>query len=122
MKFFQSFKEKRLRLRLEEYRKNTAAGEWITPLNPDNIQIEFLDLGNHEKSMLYGKKIILNEKYESEELFTSLIYELWHLKQKREMPFRFWLYTLFCPWQIYIPAREKKSIAYNWLTEKGYNE
>ena len=119
MQIIKSFKEKRLRLLLDEYRLNTAAGEWITPLNPDNIQIEFLDLGEHEKSVVYGKKILLNENYEAKAIFPSLIYELWHLKQKREMPFRFWLYSVLYPWKIYIPAREKKSIAYNWLLENS---
>jgi hypothetical protein len=121
MKIFPSFKEKRLRLYLDEYRLNTVAGEWITPLNPDNIEIEFADLGEL-KSMLRGKRIFFNLKYEAKDLFPQYVKELWHLKQKRERPIKFLFYKIFNPWNIYIPAKEKEAIAYKWLTEKRYNE
>jgi hypothetical protein len=122
MQFFKSFKEKRLRLLLDEYRNTTAAGEWITPLNPDNIKIEFQDLGNFLGMSEGKKKIILNERYESKELFPFLIYKLWHIKQKRKSLLKYWFYKVFNSWKIYLPAREKEAIAEDWLVEKGYIE
>ena len=45
-------------------------------------------------AMLLGQKIILNEKYEAIELLSSLVHELWHLKQKREHPVRYWIFKI----------------------------
>lgn len=118
-----SAKEKMLRLMLDEFRKETAEGEWITPLNPDNVKIEFRDLGSYAYGMSVGSKIVLNSKYQAVELFSTLVHELWHLKQRREAPVRYWIFKMpFFRHKLENSAEEKEIFAEDWLVEKGYLE
>lgn len=114
-------KEKMLRLMLDEFIKETQEGAWLWELNPDNVTIEFWDLGNYAIGMSVGSKIVLNSKYQSVELFSTLIHELWYLKQRREAPVRYWIFKMpFFRHKIENSAEEKEEIAENWLVEKGY--
>jgi hypothetical protein len=111
----ETLKEKRLRLYLDEFRK-TLKDDWITPLNPDNVEIEFKDFGNFCIAMLVGQKVILNSMYEADELFSSLVHELWHLKQKRKAIVRYYLFKMF--WfrnKIEKTAEEWEKIAEDWI-------
>ena len=114
-------KEKMLRLMLDEFIKETQEGAWLWDLNPDNVPIEFWDLKKYAIGMSVGKKIILNSRYEPVELFSTLIHELWHLKQRRENPVSYWIFKIpFFRYKIEDSAEEKEEIAENWLCEKGY--
>jgi hypothetical protein len=73
--------------------------------------------------MSVGGKIILNSRYEAVELFSTLVHELWHLKQRRENPVSYWIFKIpFFRHKIEDSAEEKEAIAENWLVEKGYIE
>lgn len=116
-------KEKMLRLYLDEFIKETQEGAWLWELNPDNVKIEFEYLGNYALGMLVGSKIILNSKYQAVELFSTLVHELWLLKQKRENPVAYWIFKIpFFRHKIEDSAEEKEKIAENWLIQKGYLE
>jgi predicted AAA+ superfamily ATPase len=114
-------KEKMLRLYLDKFIKETQEGAWLWELNPDNVTIEFWDLGDWAIGMSVGKKIILNSKYQAVELFSTLVHELWHLKQRRENPVRYWIFKIpFFRHKIENSAEEKEAIAEDWLLKKGY--
>lgn len=116
-------KEKMLRLYLDEFIKETQEGAWIWDLNPDNVKILFKDLGDWAFGMLVFNDIVLNENFQSVELFSTLVHELWHLKQKRDAPIRYWLFKIpFFRHKIENSAEEKEQIAEEWLVEKGYIE
>lgn len=116
-------KEKMLRMYLDEFLKETQEGAWIWELNPDNVTIEFWDLKDYALGMSVGGKIILNSKFQAVELFSTLVHELWHLKQRRENPVRYWIFKIpFFRHKIENSAEEKEAIAENWLVEKGYAE
>ena len=117
MKDVTTVKEKRLRLILDQYRRVTSAGEWITPLNPDNIKISFFDGLFSIKSFVLGNTIYLNKLKEAEDLFPCYIKELWHIKQKRQQRWKYWVYLLFNYNQIDEPAQEQYTLARNWLYE-----
>lgn len=119
MKSIQVITEKLLRLYLDEFRKNTYEGAWITPLNPDNVKIAFYDLGDWAYGMTVFNTIVLNSKYSAQELFSTLVHELWHLKQRRESPIRYWLFKIpFFRHKIENSAEEKEQIAEDWLFDK----
>lgn len=112
-------KHHRFKLILDDYQFNTVAGEWITPLNPDNINFEFIDMGLHGTVKISGRKTIyINNRYEVRNLFPYIIKALWELKQKREAPYCYFLFKLFNPSKIDKPASEKAEIAYNWLRNR----
>jgi hypothetical protein len=116
-------KEKMLRLWLDEFLKDTQEGAWLWELNPDNVEIVFNDLGDWAYGMLVFDKIVLNSRYQAVELFSTLVHELWHLKQKRNNPISYWIFKIpFFRHKIENSAEEKEQIAENWLVEKGYNE
>jgi hypothetical protein len=111
----ENYKEKKLRVYLDKFVK-TLSEDWITPLNPDNVEIIFEDLGEFAIAMLLGKKIILNCKYQADELFSSLVHELWHLKQKREAPIRYYIFKMpFFRDKIEKTAEEWEAIAEDWI-------
>jgi hypothetical protein len=116
-------KEKMLRLMLDEFLKETQEGAWLWDLNPDNVKIEFEDLRDWAIGMSVGSKIVLNSNYQSVELFSTLIHELWHLKQRRDNPVSYWIFKIpFFRHKIEDSAEEKEAIAEDWLVEKGYIE
>jgi hypothetical protein len=121
MKSIQVLTEKRLRLYLDEFLKETQEGVWIWELNPDNVEIEFSDLDDCTYGMLIFDKIVLNSKYQSNELFSTLVHKLWHLNQKRQNPIAYYIFKLpFFRHKIEDSAEEKELIAEEWLVEKGY--
>lgn len=87
------FSEKYLRLLLDVYR-NTPQGEWITPLNPDNITIHFYKF-RKRKSDSTRNSICLNKTYSLKELFPCYVRELWYIKERRACYWRYWLSKLF---------------------------
>ncbi len=114
-------KEKMLRLWLDEFLKDTQEGAWLLELNPDNVKIVFNDLGDWAYGMSVFDKIVLNSRYQAFELFSTLVHELWHLKQRRDSPIRYWIFKMpFFRHKIENSAEEKEQIAENWLVEKGY--
>lgn len=108
-------KEKRLRLLLDEYRLNTIEGDWITPLNPDNIKIVFVNMTKSDVLSLSARTIYLNGAIDSTYLFPCYIRELWYIKQRRECGWKYWIYKIFAPSKIEEPAKEKAELAQNWL-------
>lgn len=108
-------KEKRLRLILDDYKDTTVAGNWIIPLNPDNIKIEFTDMGNNLAKFSGTHTIYLNSNYEVSYLFPCYIRELWYIKQRREHRWRYWFYKLFTPQKINKTATEQATLASNWI-------
>jgi hypothetical protein len=110
-------KEKRLRSGLDTYCRDTNEGEWITPLNPDNIPISFFSQKDGKCSQLLGEVIYLNDCYEAKQLFPCYIKELWHIKQKREQRWKYWLYRIFAPRKINNVATEKEILARHWMCE-----
>jgi hypothetical protein len=111
----ENYKEKKLRMYLDNFKKSLT-DDWVTPLNPDNVKIEFKNFGNFCIAMSVGQKIILNSMYEADELFSSFVHELWHLKQKREAPIRYHIFLiLFFRNKIEKSAEEWEAIAEDWI-------
>lgn len=110
-----NYKEKKLRAYLDKF-VLTLQDDWITPLNPDNVEIIFKDMGEFAIAMLVGQRIILNGEYQANELFSSLVHELWHLKQKREAPVRYYIFKMpFFRDKIEKSAEEWEAIAEDWI-------
>lgn len=111
----ENYKEKKIRLYLDKFIQDLK-DDWITPLNPDNVEIEFWDLGEFAIAMLVGQKVVLNGKYQASELFSSLIHELWHLKQKREKPIRYFIFKIpFFRHKIENSAEYWEELAEDWI-------
>lgn len=110
-----NYKEKKLRAYLDKF-VLTLQEDWITPLNPDNVEFVFKNLGNFAIATLVGQKVVLNNQYQADELFSSLVHELWHLKQKRKAIVRYYLFKMF--WfrnKIEKTAEEWEAIAEDWI-------
>ena len=115
MKNINAHKENLLKYTLDVYRKTTIAGDWLTPLNPDNISIEFFRAALHQDSQIVGNTIYLNARHDTKYLFPFYVKELWHIKQKRENRWKYWIYKIFMPWRVNRPAMEQAELAANWL-------
>lgn len=90
-----SFKERKLRVLLDKYIKDkTTDTDWLLKVVPDLVEIELMNMGDWAMAMLVGEKVVLNDKYEAIDLLSSLVHELWHLKQKREHPVRYWIFKI----------------------------
>lgn len=109
------YTESMLRCTLDQYRTTTAEGDWITLLNPDNIKLEFISTKKPSYLGLGTNLIYLNQTMRAKELFPYYIKALWHVKQKREYRWKYWLYKVFCPSKVNKPADEKAELAANWL-------
>jgi hypothetical protein len=115
-------KEKLLRMYLDEFIKETQEGAWLWDLNPDNVDFIWYKVGKLYGGSV-GGKIWLNPMYQAVELFSTLVHELWHLKQRRENPVSYWIFKIpFFRHKIEDSAKEKEAIAEDWLVEKGYIE
>lgn len=109
------YTESLLRCTLDQYRTTTSEGSWITSLNPDNIQLEFISM-RKQLSVGFGTHLIyFNRTTQAKELFPYYIKALWHIKQKREYRWKYWLYKVFYPSRVNSPADEKAELAANWL-------
>lgn len=117
MKKLNIVKTKRLRLILDTYRNSTAAGNWITPLNPDNISIEFIAMRKPFSVSFNTRTIYLNTQYEVIHTFPYYIQALWEIKQQRSSKLTYWFYKIFKPSRIDIPSSDKATIARNWLIQ-----
>lgn len=115
----QRIKENRLRLLLKHFCDETAEGEWIAPLNPSNIEIDFTDLYKNDESMLFGDVVYLDPDHEATHLFPYYVKELYLIKQKREHRFEYFINQIFGIGSIMDKAEEKKSIATEWMLNRG---
>lgn len=111
-------KERRLRLLLKHFCEETQEGEWITPLNPSNIQLDFTDLYKNDESMLFCDVIYLDPDHEAKHLFPYLVKELYLIKQKREHRFEYFVNRIFGIGSIMDKANEKQETAFNWIARK----
>lgn len=105
-------KEKLLRQYLVKFAEDQQA-EWLKALE---FTIGFKDFNDFCFAMLVGRKVILNSDYEADELFSSLVHELWHLRQKEKSVIRYYLFKMF--WfrhKIEDSAEEWEAIAEDWI-------
>lgn len=119
MKKVNIVKTKRLKLILDTYTKATAAGDWITPLNPDNISIEFVAMRKPFSVSFDTRTIYFNTQYEVAHIFPYYIKALWEIKQQRASKLTYWFYKLFNPSRIDIPSSDKATTARNWLIQNA---
>lgn len=103
-----TFKKKKLRVQLDKFAKYLNE-DWITPLNPDNIKIEFGSRLDSILCIFKKRKIVLNPKYDSDELFAQMVYELYILKHKQHL-----FHFIFNYFELKQLAEEWKWLAQDW--------
>lgn len=108
-------KEKRLRMLLEQFCKETEEGSWILPLSPSNIEIAFVDLPKDHESTLLFDIIHLDPDHDIQHLFPYYVMELWKIKKKRELGWKYWLYCIFNFLKFKQELTNKCNKATDWL-------
>lgn len=100
---------------LDNFIMQTQQAVWLWEINLDDIKIQFCDFELKYYCKVKFNKLLINTKYQINDIFPYFIGSLWILKLKKDSYIEYLFLKYFCKKKLLISIKDKIEFAYNWF-------